>query len=206
MKQYSPGVVPVYTCSLNAENRLNCSLTNDGTCTHSRDLGIQCLSQKELERVVRNQLNSLPVSCPEPTPCTFESPNCPTTNTESTSEVTRNDDTSSCPPSTPCSCQDATSPPMPDSTGPTPDMINNRMYQQVLQVHQLLEALYKTALQLMIHSKEGLGLELAVMIVLQPWGGVVGVLLALLVVLVIGWSLSCVALVKRNSTTQKQTQ
>ena len=37
-------------------------------------------------------------------------------------------------------------------------------------------------------------------------GGVVGVLLTLVVVLVIGWSLSCVALVKRNSTTQKQTQ
>ena len=37
-------------------------------------------------------------------------------------------------------------------------------------------------------------------------GGVVGVLLALLVVLVIGWSLSCVALMKRNSTTQKQKQ
>ena len=37
-------------------------------------------------------------------------------------------------------------------------------------------------------------------------GGVVGVLVALLVVLVIGWSLSCVALVKRDSITQKQTQ
>ena len=35
-------------------------------------------------------------------------------------------------------------------------------------------------------------------------GGVVGVLVTVLVVLVIGWSLSCVALVKRNSHTQKQ--
>ena len=37
-------------------------------------------------------------------------------------------------------------------------------------------------------------------------GGVVGVLVTVLVVLVIGWSLSCVALVKRNSHSQKQTQ
>ena len=37
-------------------------------------------------------------------------------------------------------------------------------------------------------------------------GGVVGVLVTVLVVLVIGWSLSCVALVKRNLNTQKQTQ
>ena len=37
-------------------------------------------------------------------------------------------------------------------------------------------------------------------------GGVVGVLVTVLVVLVIGWSLSCVALVKRNSHAQKQTQ
>ena len=36
--------------------------------------------------------------------------------------------------------------------------------------------------------------------------GVVGVLVAVLVVLVIGWSLSCVALVKRNLKTQKQKQ
>ena len=36
-------------------------------------------------------------------------------------------------------------------------------------------------------------------------GGVVGVLVTVLVVLVIGWSLSCVALVKRNSHIQKQT-
>ena len=37
-------------------------------------------------------------------------------------------------------------------------------------------------------------------------GGVVGVLVTVLVVLVVGWSLSCVALVKRNSHTQKQNQ
>ena len=37
-------------------------------------------------------------------------------------------------------------------------------------------------------------------------GGVVGVLVTVLVVLVVGWSLSCVALVKRNLHTQKQTQ
>ena len=37
-------------------------------------------------------------------------------------------------------------------------------------------------------------------------GGVVGVLVTVLVVLVIGWSLSCVALVKRNSHTQKQAE
>ena len=35
-------------------------------------------------------------------------------------------------------------------------------------------------------------------------GGVIGVLVTVLVVLVIGWSLFCVALVKRNSHTQKQ--
>ena len=35
-------------------------------------------------------------------------------------------------------------------------------------------------------------------------GGVVGVLVTVLVALVIGWSLFCVALVKRNSHTQKQ--
>ena len=37
-------------------------------------------------------------------------------------------------------------------------------------------------------------------------GGVIGVLVTVLVVLVIGWSLSCVALVKRKSHSQKQTQ
>ena len=37
-------------------------------------------------------------------------------------------------------------------------------------------------------------------------GGVVGVLVTVLVVLVIGWSLSCVVLVKRNSQTQKETE
>ena len=36
--------------------------------------------------------------------------------------------------------------------------------------------------------------------------GVVGFMVIVLVVLVIGWSLSCVALVKRNSHTQKQTE
>ena len=40
----------------------------------------------------------------------------------------------------------------------------------------------------------------------QVLGGVVGVLVTVLVVLVIGWSLSCVALVKRNSHTRKQKQ
>ena len=35
-------------------------------------------------------------------------------------------------------------------------------------------------------------------------GGVVGVLVTVLVILIIGWSISCVALVKRSSHTQKQ--
>ena len=37
-------------------------------------------------------------------------------------------------------------------------------------------------------------------------GGVIAVLVIVLVVLVIGWSLSCVALVKRNLKTQEQKQ
>ena len=133
LRTYTPGFSPVYSCNSSNGTGLSCSLTNDVTCDHSRDLGVYCLSQDDLLQVIQN--NNLKSNCPE-TAC--EKPTCPTITLE-----------------------------------PTNIGINNTT-----------------------NSESGVSSPVL--------GGVVGVLVTVLVVLVIGGSLSCVALVKRNSHTHKQ--
>ena len=177
----------MYSCSLNVDSGLHCILSSDGTCDHSRDLGVYCLSREELDQVLHN--NNLSGKATQTGDINHP---CPTTTTESENEMTHTGDTT-----TPCSCEAASSPAQTSGpSGPASYTINSQSNINCSDNGTIPENLK----QFLNESGDRSYVSTSVL------GGVVGVLVTVLVVLVIGWSLSCVALVKRNSHTQKQTE
>ena len=176
------------------EENLNCTQITDASCNHSMDLGVVCRTYEQLYNELQDQCSSID---PLPTGNTEEitppSLACP--------EYSVTNDIRDCP-----TCVD----PTPCSTLSYP----TREPFIIQHTTVILESFSPTT------SKNG-GYTVTTKAELankQPnervencvstpvLGGVVGVLVTVLVVLVIGWSLSCVALVKRNSHVQKQTQ
>ena len=174
---FQPGFVPISSCVVQ-DGLLNCSQITDASCDHSMDLGVVCRTYEQLYNELLNQCSS---TDPPPTSPTSVETTCSTINCSICSTLTNG----SIPHPTATSHPTDTVPPhsrtcLPCQTITTAAISRNE-----------------------ISTNKASGTEPDSTPAL---GGVVGVLLALLVVLVIGWSLSCVALVKRNSFTQKQTQ
>ena len=243
----------MYNCSLNTQTELTC--TNEISCDHSRDLGVLCLSQEEIDQVINS--NTLPTSSPDTTPCTCEDTPCPTIDSEPTTEAIHTGDTTTCPETTPCTCEDTTCPTceptsevvhVDDTTSypSTPCTCEDISCPSVSQASSsetvttnnvdtnncppctTLDSDYirgssaqENNTTIGSHSNsdnsDAVTAEDQQQITAEQCpkhscvstpvlGGVVGVLVTVLVVLVIGWSLSCVALVKRNSHSQKQTK
>ena len=165
------------------EGQLSCTQITDASCDHSMDLGVVCSSYEQLynELLAQQSSTDTPPTCPtcEVTTCpTTTCPECPTVKTESCDSPI----CTPCPAITCPTCAEKGCPTLNCSTCPSGQNGTSTSYTAGMK-----------------HRVEGCNST-------PVLGGVVGVLVTVLVVLVIGWSLSCVALVKRNSHSQKQTE
>ena len=218
---FGPGILPITTCRVLNGSSLNCTELADASCDHSMDLGVVCHTHKQLyDELQAEQTRTVPpqtgvtaeITCPESS-ATTESCDCPTCVDPTTTTCP----TTTCPPETTgsCDCPTCVDPtPCPTLPYPTCESVMKHYTTAILQSstqttsenggHTVTsKAELKTKAELANKQPN----ERVEDCVSTPvLGGVVGVLVTVLVVLVIGWSLSCVALVIRNSHTHKKKQ
>ena len=185
---FGPGVLPITTCGVNNGSSLSCTELADASCDHSMDLGVVCRTYKQLyDELLAEQTRTDPpqtgvteeITCPESS-VTTGSCDCPT-------------------------CVDPT--PCPILPYPTSEPVMKHYTTVILQSSSPTTSDnggYTVTTKAELNKQPNERVEDCVSTPIL--GGVVGVLVTVLVVLVIGWSLSCVALVKRNSDKHKKKQ
>ena len=184
---FPSGFVPISRCTVQ-NGQLSCTQITDASCDHSMDLGVVCSTYEQLYNELLAKQTSTEAPSPTCPPCeattcsTVTCPECPTMTSESCDSPT----SSPCPEITCPACAEKSCPTIDCSTcqATTTSSQNRTGTIQTAGVQPRVEGCASTPVL----------------------GGAVGVLVTVLVVLVIGWSLSCVALVKRSTQTLKQTQ
>ena len=179
--------VRTYNCTVEGNDNLHCGPDNRQICASAMDLTIECQSHQafleEIKSSIWDQCTTLPLATHTASPSATHSVSPPASHTTSLPATNTEQET------TQCNCEAYT------LNGNRTNNCDNVM----ITVPSTMSVEVVKGNLTEIHTSNN-------HCPVASLGGVVGVLVTVLVVLVIGWSLSCAALVKRNSHKQKQVQ